>query len=80
MTWIAKHMFEGQSFLPSVLTQVSSVERFAEPKRVDVEVRINGRNLDCYWKSSLKYKMEEDDVTKEAERIFDSKESERIMT
>jgi hypothetical protein len=47
VTWMARHMVEGESWMSKPLNAVFPVDALVGLRRVEVEVRTNGRQGDC---------------------------------
>jgi hypothetical protein len=47
VTWMARHMVEGESWMSKPLNAIFPVDALVGLRRVEVEVRTNGRKGDC---------------------------------
>jgi hypothetical protein len=69
VTWMARHMVEGQSWRPKLLKDVLPMVRLPGLKRVEVEVRSNGRLRDCAKDGCVACEEHGDVVELEEERL-----------
>ncbi|KAF2831383.1 hypothetical protein CC86DRAFT_463281 [Ophiobolus disseminans] len=69
VTWMARHMVEGEGWISKPLDTAFPVERLPGLKRVEVEVRGNGRVRDCVKDGCLGCDEHGEDVGIEEEKF-----------
>jgi hypothetical protein len=71
VTWMARHMVEGQSWVSKPLDTVFPVDALVGLRRVEVEVRTNGRIGDCIKDGCFRCEEHGDEAGLEEEKLRD---------
>jgi hypothetical protein len=69
VTWMARHMVEGEGWMSKPLDTVFPVDSLSGLRRVEVEMRVNGRIKDCVKDGCPRCEEHGDELTLEEKRF-----------